>query len=257
MEKRVKIYLGISAILILISLLPLIEAYQQYNNRQIAKKEHLLTELTIDKSNITEVNAADNINVDSITVEHIFKDDSDKEIVAHNIKQYNDLMKRSKYYIRTYQLGDQLIQINEDIKDKQVSKIKINKQNVNVNISTQNKLNNHYINSPIIYEKFIESGETLLMVMHQDKDVIQYIGMHSHTNNMIGKISLDMIDIDGVWNNRMNLVGFKTLPKQHLSFYIFNVFIFYPLITLILGLFLCYICILRIKMTSEERMRKL
>lgn len=95
MEKRVKIYLCIAAILILLSLLPLLEAYMLHSNRQTANNERLLTELTIDKKNITEVNAADNINVDMISVEHIFTDDKGKEIVAHNMDGYQKLMKKA------------------------------------------------------------------------------------------------------------------------------------------------------------------
>ncbi|MCE4957222.1 hypothetical protein [Macrococcoides caseolyticum] len=255
MEKRVKIYLGVAAILILLSLLPLLEAYQLHNNRQIASKERLLTELSIDKNNIRAVIANDNINVDMITVEHIFKDAKGKEIVAHKNVDYNRLMKKSATYTRSYQIGDQIVQLIEDIQDKRVKTIIINKKKVNVDIRTQKQLNNHYINTRVIYEKKIATGETLLMVMAQHKEEIQYIGMRSHRDNLIGKTTLEKIDLDGAWNNRLNLVGFETLPKQHMNHYFFNLFIFYPLLTLILGLFLCYICYLRVKMTREERMR--
>lgn len=252
MEKRVKIYLCIAAILILLSLLPLLEAYMLHSNRQNANNERLLTELTIDKKNITEVNAADNINVDMISVEHIFTDDKGKEIVAHNLDEYQKLMKKSVSYSRTYQLGDQTIQITENIHKKRVSEILINKMKVNINIKTIQQLNNHYVYTPLIFEKKIATGETLLMLMQQNKEDIRYIGLQSHDDNTVGKTTLEAIDLDGVWNNRMNLVGFNTLPKQHLSYYIFHLFIFYPLLTLILGLFLCYICYLRVKTTRVK-----
>ncbi len=252
MEKRVKIYLCIAAILILLSLLPLLEAYMLHSNRQTANNERLLTELTIDKKNITEVNAADNINVDMISVEHIFTDDKGKEIVAHNLDGYQKLMKKSVSYSRTYQLGDQTIQITENINKKRVSEILINKMKVNINIKTIQQLNNHYVYTPLIFEKKIATGETLLMLMQQNKEDIRYIGLQSHDDNAVGKTTLEAIDLDGVWNNRMNLVGFNTLPKQHLSYYIFHLFIFYPLLTLILGLFLCYICYLRVKTTRVK-----
>ncbi|QYA43463.1 hypothetical protein KYI11_06050 [Macrococcoides bohemicum] len=252
MEKRVKIYLCIAAILILLSLLPLLEAYMLHSNRQTANNERLLTELTIDKKNITEVNAADNINVDMISVEHIFTDDKGKEIVAHNLDGYQKLMKKSVSYSRTYQLGDQTIQITENINKKRVSEILINKMKVNINIKTIQQLNNHYVYTPLIFEKKIATGETLLMLMQQNKEDIRYIGLQSHDDNTVGKTTLEAIDLDGVWNNRMNLVGFNTLPKQHLSYYIFHLFIFYPLLTLILGLFLCYICYLRVKTTRVK-----
>lgn len=252
MEKRVKIYLCIAAILILLSLLPLLEAYMLHSNRQTANNERLLTELTIDKKNITEVNAADNINVDMISVEHIFTDDKGKEIVAHNMDGYQKLMKKSVSYSRTYQLGDQTIQFTENINKKRVSEILINKKKVNINIKTIQQLNNHYVYTPLIFEKKIATGETLLMLMQQNKEDIRYIGLQSHDDNTVGKTTLEAIDLDGVWNNRMNLVGFNTLPKQHLSYYIFHLFIFYPLLTLILGLFLCYICYLRVKTTRVK-----
>lgn len=252
MEKRVKIYLCIAAILILLSLLPLLEAYMLHSNRQNANNERLLTELTIDKKNITEVNAADNINVDMISVEHIFTDDKGKEIVAHNLDGYQKLMKKSVSYSRTYQLGDQTIRITENINKKRVSEILINKMKVNINIKTIQQLNNHYVYTPLIFEKKIATGETLLMLMQQNKEDIRYIGLQSHDDNTVGKTTLEAIDLDGVWNNRMNLVGFNTLPKQHLSYYIFHLFIFYPLLTLILGLFLCYICYLRVKTTRVK-----
>ena len=252
MEKRVKIYLCIAAILILLSLLPLLEAYMLHSNRQTANNERLLTELTIDKKNITEVNAADNINVDMISVEHIFTDDKGKEIVAHNLDGYQKLMKKSVSYSRTYQLGDQTIQITENINKKRVSEILINKMKVNINIKTIQQLNNHYVYTSLIFEKKIATGETLLMLMQQNKEDIRYIGLQSHDDNTVGKTTLEAIDLDGVWNNRMNLVGFNTLPKQHLSYYIFHLFIFYPLLTLILGLFLCYICYLRVKTTRVK-----
>lgn len=252
MEKRVKIYLCIAAILILLSLLPLFEAYMLHSNRQNANNERLLTELTIDKKNITEVNAADNINVDMISVEHIFTDDKGKEIVAHNLDGYQKLMNKSVSYSRTYQLGDQTIQITENINKKRVSEILINKMKVNINIKTIQQLNNHYVYTPLIFEKKITTGETLLMLMQQNKEDIRYIGLQSHDDNTVGKTTLEAIDLDGVWNNRMNLVGFNTLPKQHLSYYIFHLFIFYPLLTLILGLFLCYICYLRVKTTRVK-----
>lgn len=252
MEKRVKIYLCIAAILILLSLLPLLEAYMLHSNRQNANNERLLTELTIDKKNITEVNAADNINVDMISVEHIFTDDKGKEIVAHNLDGYQKLMKKSVSYSRTYQLGDQTIQITENIHKKRVSEILINKMKVNINIKTIQQLNNHYVYTSLIFEKKIATGETLLMLMQQNKEDIRYIGLQSHDDNTVGKTTLEAIDLDGVWNNRMNLVGFNTLPKQHLSYYIFHLFIFYPLLTLILGLFLCYICYLRVKTTRVK-----
>lgn len=252
MEKRVKIYLCIAAILILLSLLPLLEAYMLHSNRQNANNERLLTELTIDKKNITEVNAADNINVDMISVEHIFTDDKGKEIVAHNLDEYQKLMKKSVSYSRTYQLGDQTIQITENIHKKRVSEILINKMKVNINIKTIQQLNNHYVYTPLIFEKKIATGETLLMLMQQNKEDIRYIGLQSHDDNTVGKTTLEAIDLGGVWNNRINLVGFNTLPKQHLSYYIFHLFIFYPLLTLILGLFLCYICYLRVKTTRVK-----
>ncbi|ATD30520.1 hypothetical protein ACN5ZK_09685 [Macrococcoides bohemicum] len=252
MEKRVKIYLCIAAILILLSLLPLLEAYMLHSNRQTANNERLLTELTIDKKNITEVNAADNINVDMISVEHIFTDDKGKEIVAHNMDGYQKLMKKSVSYSRTYQLGDQTIQFTENINKKRVSEILINKKKVNINIKTIQQLNNHYVYTSLIFEKKIATGETLLMLMQQNKEDIRYIGLQSHDDNTVGKTTLEAIDLDGVWNNRMNLVGFNTLPKQHLSYYIFHLFIFYPLLTLILGLFLCYICYLRVKTTRVK-----
>lgn len=252
MEKRVKIYLCIAAILILLSLLPLLEAYMLHSNRQTANNERLLTELTIDKKNITEVNAADNINVDMISVEHIFTDDKGKEIVAHNMDGYQKLMKKSVSYSRTYQLGDQTIQFTENINKKRVSEILINKNKVNINIKTIQQLNNHYVYTSLIFEKKIATGETLLMLMQQNKEDIRYIGLQSHDDNTVGKTTLEAIDLDGVWNNRMNLVGFNTLPKQHLSYYIFHLFIFYPLLTLILGLFLCYICYLRVKTTRVK-----
>lgn len=252
MEKRVKIYLCIAAILILLSLLPLLEAYMLHSNRQTANNERLLTELTIDKKNITEVNAADNINVDMISVEHIFTDDKGKEIVAHNLDEYQKLMKKSVSYSRTYQLGDQTIKITENINKKRVSEILINKMKVNINIKTIQQLNNHYVYTPLIFEKKIATGETLLMLMQQNKEDIRYIGLQSHDDNTVGKTTLEAIDLDGVWNNRMNLVGFNALPKQHLSYYIFHLFIFYPLLTLILGLFLCYICYLRVKTTRVK-----
>ncbi len=252
MEKRVKIYLCIAAILILLSLLPLLEAYMLHSNRQTANNERLLTELTIDKKNITEVNAADNINVDMISVEHIFTDDKGKEIVAHSMDEYQKLMKKSVSYSRTYQLGDQTIQFTENINKKRVSEILINKKKVNINIKTIQQLNNHYVYTSLIFEKKIATGETLLMLMQQNKEDIRYIGLQSHDDNTVGKTTLEAIDLDGVWNNRMNLVGFNTLPKQHLSYYIFHLFIFYPLLTLILGLFLCYICYLRVKTTRVK-----
>lgn len=252
MEKRVKIYLCIAAILILLSLLPLLEAYMLHSNRQTANNERLLTELTINKKNITEVNAADNINVDMISVEHIFTDDKGKEIVAHNLDEYQKLMKKSVSYSRTYQLGDQTIKITENINKKRVSEILINKMKVNINIKTIQQLNNHYVYTPLIFEKKIATGETLLMLMQQNKEDIRYIGLQSHDDNTVGKTTLEAIDLDGVWNNRMNLVGFNILPKQHLSYYIFHLFIFYPLLTLILGLFLCYICYLRVKTTRMK-----
>lgn len=252
MEKRVKIYLCIAAILILLSLLPLLEAYKLHSNRQSANNERLLTELTIDNKNITEVNAADNINVDMISVEHIFIDDKGKEIVAHNMDEYKKLMKKSVSYSRMYQLDDQTLQITENINKKRVSEILINKKKVNINIKTIQQLNNHYVNTPLIFEKKIETGETLLMLMQQNKEDIRYIGLQSHDDNTVGKTTLDAIDLDGVWNNRINLVGFTTLPKQYLSHYFFHLFIFYPLLTLILGLFLCYICYLRVKTTRVK-----
>ncbi|MFC6119041.1 hypothetical protein ACFPVV_10495 [Macrococcoides bohemicum] len=252
MEKRVKIYLCIAAILILLSLLPLLEAYMLHSNRQTANNERLLTELTIDKKNITEVNAADNINVDMISVEHIFTDDKGKEIVAHSMDEYQKLMKKSVSYSRTYQLGDQTIQFTENINKKRVSEILINKKKVNINIKTIQQLNNHYVYTPLIFEKKIATGETLLMLMQQNKEDIRYIGLQSHDDNTVGKTTLEAIDLDGVWNNRMNLVGFNTLPKQYLSYYIFHLSIFYPLLTLILGLFLCYICYLRVKTTRVK-----
>lgn len=255
MEKRVKLYLVIATILILISLLPLLDAYQLHNNKQIAAKERLLSTININKKNITEVSADDNINVDMITVEHIFQDYNNKETVAHDVSQYDKLMNESKYYIRTYQLSGQLIQLKEDIKAKKVNEIIINKKKIYTNIKTNRSLNHHYVDSPIIYEKQIATGETLIMLMHETKKDIQFIGMASHSDNMIGRITLKQMGLDGIWNNRMNLVGFNLLPQQHLSHYFFNVFIFYPLLTLILGLFLCYICYLRVKMTREERMR--
>lgn len=226
MEKRVKIYLGIAAILILLSLMPLLEAYKLHNNRQVARHERLLTELTIDKQNITQVNAADNINVDMISVEHIFVDAKGKEIVAHNMDDYNKLINTSTSYIRTYQLGDQILQITESLKDKLVSEVKLNKKKTKLKIKTNDTINQHYIKTPIIYEKKIKTGETLLMLMQQTKQDIQYIGMQSHTDNMIGKTTLDKIDLDGPWNNRLNLVGFETLAKQHIMHYIFYCFIF-------------------------------
>ncbi|UTH17352.1 hypothetical protein [Macrococcus epidermidis] len=252
MEKRVKIYLCIAAILILLSLLPLLEAYKLHSNRQGANNERLLTELTIDKKNITEVKAADNINVDMISVEHIFIDDKGKEIVAHNMDEYQRLMKKSKIYSREYQLGDQALILTEDISKKRVKEIRVNKQKVNMKIKTIQQLNNHYVNTPLIFEKKIATGETLLMLMQQNKEDIRYIGLQSHDDNTVGKTTLESIDLDGVWNNRINLVGFNTLPKQHLSHYIFHLFIFYPLLTLILALFLCYICYLRVKTTRMK-----
>lgn len=252
MEKRVKIYLGFAAILILLSLLPLLEAYKLHSNRQAANSKYLLTELTIDKNNITEVNASDNINVDMIAVEHIFTDDKGKETAAHTHEAYQSLMRKSVYYSRTYQLEDQTLQLTENIHKKRVSEILINKRKVNINIKTMQQLNNHYVNTPLIFEKKIASGETLLMLMQQDKEDIRYIGLRSHADNMVGKTTLNKIDLDGVWNNRINLVGFTALPRQHLSHYIFNLFIFYPLLTLILGLFLCYICYLRVKTTRVK-----
>ncbi|WP_414052671.1 hypothetical protein [Macrococcus animalis] len=255
MEKHVKLYLGIATILILMSILPLLDAYQLHNNKQIAAKERLLSTIEINKNNITEVSAEENINVDMITVEHIFQDHKNKETVAHNVSQYDKLMKESKYYIRTYQLSDQLIQLKEDIKAKKVNELIINKKKINTNIKTNRSLYHHYVDSPIIYEKKIATGETLIMLMHQTKRDIHYIGMASHSDNIIGKITLKQIDLDGIWNNRINIVGFDILSEQHLSHYFFNVFIFYPLLTLILGVFLCYICYLRVKMTREERMR--
>lgn len=252
MEKRVKIYLCIAAILILLSLVPLLEAYKLHSNRQTANNERLLTELTIDQKNITEVKAADNINVDMISVEHIFIDDKGKEIVAHNMDEYQKLMKKSVSYSRMYQLDDQNLQITENINKKRVSEILINKKKVNINIKTIQQLNNHYVNTPLIFEKKIATGETLLMIMQQHKEDIRYIGLQSHDDNTVGKTTLDAIDLDGLWNNRINLVGFTTLPKQHLSHYFFHLFIFYPLLTLILGLFLCYICYLRVKTTRVK-----
>lgn len=257
MEKRVKIYLGIGAILILISLLPIIEAYQLHHNRQQAYKERLLTELIIDEHNINEVNADDNINVDMISVEHIFTDDKGKEIVAHSLKDYQQLMKTSQTYRRTYQLDDQSIQIIEQIAKKRVKEIYINKDKINVDIKTREDINHHYIKTPIIFEKKISTGETLLMVFNQNKNVIQYVAIQSHAKNINGKTTLETINLDGVWNNRLNLVGFKILPEQHISHYIFYLFIFYPLLTLILGIFLCYICYLRVKMKRAERKRQL
>lgn len=133
-----------------------------------------------------------------------------------------------------------------------MSEILINKKKVNINIKTIQQLNNHYVYTSLIFEKKIATGETLLMLMQQNKEDIRYIGLQSHDDNTVGKTTLEAIDLDGVWNNRMNLVGFNTLPKQHLSYYIFHLFIFYPLLTLILGLFLCYICYLRVKTTRVK-----
>lgn len=252
MEKKLQLFLSSSLILILLSFLPLYEAFDIYKNKSDANQQYIVSNMTINPKNIDEATAKD-VDVSGVSFTHEFVSMDNKPVLVHDLKAYQHAFKNNKIYNRTIEYDNQKIEIEVDLKKRVVNKITIDKKETHPEIKVNENINQLLDNSKMLFEKGRISGNAGLLLIHEKDASYETYLLANHQASQYFNQNKEAIKHNGVWLNRLIEADFKLLKTQKISHYVFILFIFYPLLTMIFGLFLLYICILRIRYLIQHK----